>query len=113
MKTTTIKHKSTGNTCEAEIYSSFVYLVDEMRQISKQDFNDFYEVVVDSDYFVYQNWTNETLYSKNKSFQEAEVDFNTLNSLIESGSVGDGCACIGRLSEPTDFNVAKRLGLLN
>lgn len=65
-----------------------------------------------NDYFVYQNWTSETLFSKNRSQQEAEQDFNSLNNIIESGAVGDGCACIGRLSEPTDYLVAKRLNLL-
>lgn len=39
-----IKHKSTGKLYEAEIYTSFVYLVEEMREISKQDFNDFFEI---------------------------------------------------------------------
>ena len=43
---TTIRHKSTGNLFEAEIYSpSFVYLIDEMRTISFEDFNSYFEVV--------------------------------------------------------------------
>lgn len=66
-----------------------------------------------NDYFVYQSWTDEKLYSKGLSKEKADEDFNALNRLIESGCCGDGCACIGRLSEPTDFHVSKRLGLLN
>ncbi|MDX9696245.1 MAG: hypothetical protein RBT49_10690 [Bacteroidales bacterium] len=66
----------------------------------------------ENDYFVYQLWTKETLFSKHRTQQEANEDFNTLNNLIESGCCGDGCACIGRLSDPNDYNVANRLNLL-
>jgi len=65
-----------------------------------------------SDYFVYQNWTNETLYTKNLSLEQANSDFDELNRLIESGSCGNGSACIGRVSEESDYHVCKRLGLL-
>ena len=34
----TIKHKTSGNLFEAVIYSSFVYLVEDMRKISREDF---------------------------------------------------------------------------
>lgn len=67
----------------------------------------------ENDYFVYQNWTDEKLYSKGLSREDADKDFEALNRLIESGSCGNGCACIGRLSEPTDYLVAMRLGLIN
>jgi hypothetical protein len=46
MTTTTIRHKSTGNLFNAEFYNSFVYLVDELRTITIDDFNDFFEIVV-------------------------------------------------------------------
>jgi hypothetical protein len=41
----TIKHKTSGRIYKAEIYNSFVYLIDEMRKITKEDFNDFFEIV--------------------------------------------------------------------
>lgn len=65
-----------------------------------------------SDYFVYQNWDKETLFSKNLTEGEANEAFDQLNHLIESGCCGSGCATIGRISDPSDLYVCKRLGLL-
>lgn len=45
MKAVTIKHKSTGNIYNAEMYTSFVYLIDEVRKITIDEFNDFFEIV--------------------------------------------------------------------
>ena len=45
MEITTVKHVSSGHTYRAEIYQSFVYLVDEMREISIEAFNDFFKIV--------------------------------------------------------------------
>ena len=70
------------------------------------------KLVNQNDYFVYQNWTDEKIYSKGLSYEDAERDFNALNRLIESGSCGNGCACIGRLYDPADYLVAMRLGLI-
>lgn len=45
MDTVTVKHISSGHTYTAQLYTSFVYLVEGMRVISIEDFNDFFEVV--------------------------------------------------------------------
>ena len=63
-------------------------------------------------YFVYQAWTEETLYRANLTYEEANEAFDTLNNLIESGCCGDGCAVVGNLEEPSDYYVAQRLGLI-
>ena len=48
MKTTaiiTVRHKSTGHLFQAQIYNTFAYLVDEMRTMPIESFNDFFEIV--------------------------------------------------------------------
>lgn len=45
MDTVTVKHMSSGHTYTAQLYTSFVYLIADMRVISIEDFNDFFEVV--------------------------------------------------------------------
>lgn len=66
-------------------------------------------------YFIYQAHTDgrETLYRSNLSHEQADEAFNTLEHLIESGSVGDGCAVQGSLDRKDDFYVAQRLGLID
>jgi len=43
---TTVRHITSGRVQDAEIYTSFVYLVDDMRKITKQEFEDFFEIVI-------------------------------------------------------------------
>ena len=38
-------HKSTGRVIEVEIYTSFVYFVEEIRTVSRIDFDEFYQVI--------------------------------------------------------------------
>lgn len=45
MKSTAIKHKRSGNVYTAEIYRSFVYIVELTYEITKQQFNDHFEIV--------------------------------------------------------------------
>lgn len=65
-----------------------------------------------NDYFVYQNWIDETLFASNLTFEDAIRKQGELDSLIEAGYCGSGCACIGRVSDPGDYWTAKRLNLL-
>jgi hypothetical protein len=62
------------------------------------------------DWFVYQNWINETLYASNLTQKEAEIAQAELDRLIEKGVCGDGCACIDTIEN--DPYTAKRLGLI-
>lgn len=71
------------------------------------------KTIAKHDWFVYQNWVSESLYASNLTSEEAEESQAELNRLIESGCCGDGCACCGQLSEPSDYHVSKRLGLIN
>lgn len=66
-------------------------------------------------YFIYQSHSDgkETLYKNNLSYEEADEAFRSLNSLIESGCCGDGCAVQGCLDREDDFFVAQRLGLID
>lgn len=45
MDTITVKHVSSGHIYTAQLYTSFAYLLESMRVISIEDFNDFFEVV--------------------------------------------------------------------
>ncbi|MCK9164026.1 MAG: hypothetical protein M0O93_06745 [Bacteroidales bacterium] len=45
MKKITIRHKSSGHIHTAEIYSSFVYLIEAMRNITKEESNLYFEEV--------------------------------------------------------------------
>lgn len=45
MKTAKAVHKSTGRMIEVEIYTSFVYFIEEIRTISRSDFDEFYKVI--------------------------------------------------------------------
>lgn len=63
-------------------------------------------------FFVYQNWTDEKLYKSGLTQAEAYAAFDELDSLIESGCCGDGCATVGNTFDPGDYWVCKRLGLV-
>lgn len=65
-----------------------------------------------NDWFVYQNWDNEILYAKNLSESEVDSTMKELDNLIKSETCGNGCACAGRISEPSDYQVCKRLDLI-
>ena len=62
-------------------------------------------------WFVYQCWTEDRLYKTGLTREEAYEAQNELNSLIESGACGDGCAVIGCLTDPDELHVCKRLGI--
>lgn len=45
MKKAIVKHISTCNLYEVEIYTSYVYILSQMRSISIQDFELYFEIV--------------------------------------------------------------------
>jgi len=45
MKKVKAKNKVSGKIYTFEVYTSFVYIVEQMREISKIDFLDFFEVI--------------------------------------------------------------------
>lgn len=55
----------------------------------------------------------ETLYKSSLNQEEANEAFDSLNSLIESGCCGDGCAVVGSLEREDDIFVAQRLSLVD
>lgn len=65
--------------------------------------------------FVYQCHMDghETLYGSGYDQNEANEASRSLDSLIESGCAGDGCAVQGSLDREDDFFVAQRLGLID
>ena len=48
MKTMKAIHKSTGHIYNVEIYATMVYLIDEMRTISFEDFKAYFEVITNN-----------------------------------------------------------------
>jgi hypothetical protein len=46
MKTTVAKHNTTGNLHNVQIYTTFVYFIDRMDQISINEFNEFFTIVL-------------------------------------------------------------------
>ena len=65
--------------------------------------------------FIYQCHMDgrETLYKSGLDQEEANEAQRSLDSLIESGCCGDGCAVQGCLDREDDFFVAQRLGLID